>query len=60
MAEPTSEDLARACSAALDAADCDDLARMPFDEAVGYAYTLLYAAGVDNPEKFPKDQGILE
>lgn len=60
MAEPTSADLALACSGVLSPDDCQDLTAMPFDEALGYAFTLLIANGQDDPEEFLRAKGVLE
>ena len=33
---------------------------MPFDEALGYAFTLIIDAGYDDPEAYLKEKGILQ
>ncbi len=58
--EPTSEQLAQACSEVLPAEDCEELAAMPIEEATGYAFTLLLENGVEDPEEYLKSKGILE
>lgn len=58
--EPTHEELAHACKEVLSHEDCAELLAMPIDEALGYAFTLLIGSGVEDPEEFLKDKGILE
>ena len=60
MAEPTSKELADACREVLPGEDCDELAQMSIDDALGHAFTLLIENGVDDPETFLKEKGILE
>ena len=54
------EALLKACEAVLSPEDCEDLARMPFDEALGYSFTLLSEHGIKDPEAFLKEKGVLE
>ena len=54
------EGLAAACADTLEAEDCADLLTMPADEAWGYAFTLLMEAGIDDPEAYLRDKGLLE
>ena len=56
----TSQALADACENQLSEEDRQDLAAMPYDEALGYAFTLLTVNGVEDPEAFLKEKGILE
>lgn len=58
--EPTSQDLAKVCCEVLSAEDCAELAEMPIDDALGYAFTLLIEAGIDDPESVLKNVRILE
>ena len=57
---PTVEQLAAACGEVLSEDDCAELASMSTDEAVGYAFTLLLENGVEDPEQYLRDKGILE
>lgn len=57
---PTSKDLADACSEILTDEDRAEIADMPIDEALGYAFSLLIANGVEDPDSYLKDKGILE
>lgn len=57
--EPTPEELADACKEVLTEEDCQELASMEIDDAIGYAFTLLLEAGED-PDEFLKEKGILE
>lgn len=57
--EPTSQQLAEVCSDILPLEDCADLAAMPFDEALGYAYTLLLEQGED-ADTILTQAGIIE
>lgn len=58
--EPTSQELAEACKDVLSGEDCEELASMPFDEALDYSFTLLIQNGIENPETFLIEKGILE
>lgn len=58
--EPTSEQLAQACTEVLTPKDCEELSAMPMDEALGYAFTLLIENGVDDPESYLRERNILE
>jgi hypothetical protein len=58
--EPTSEQLAQACSEVLAEEDCRELTAMPIPDALGYAFTLLLASGIDDPEVYLREKGILE
>jgi len=58
--EPTSAELAEACQEVLTEEDCAEIAGMPFDEALGYAFTLLIENGIEDPEEFLKGKGLLE
>lgn len=57
--ESTPKSLAAACADILPAEDCEELAAMPADEALGYAFTLLIENGID-PESYLRSKGILE
>ena len=57
--EPTSATLAQACADVLGPEECEELAAMPLDEAMGYVFTLLLEQGVD-PDSFLVEKGILE
>ena len=58
--EPTPGKVAEACREVLTEEDCDDIAALPLDEAIGQAFTLLIENGVDDPEAFLKEKDILE
>lgn len=58
--EPTVSELSQACSELLSEEDLADLAEMPMDEALGYAFTLLLESGVDDPEGYLAEKGILQ
>ncbi|MEI6039995.1 MAG: hypothetical protein WCP93_01445 [Candidatus Berkelbacteria bacterium] len=58
--EPTNWELAQALTGVLSITDCAELANMEFDDALGYAITLLYEAGVSDPETLLKNKGILK
>lgn len=59
--EQTSEFLASICQEVLSEEDCADLLALPFDEALGYAYTLLIESGeVEDPTTFFVEKGLLE
>lgn len=58
--EPTSKELAEACQEILSEEDCQELAAMDFEEALGYAFTLLIENGIEDPEVFLREKGILE
>lgn len=57
---PTAKELAEACKEILTEEDCEDLAAMPIDEAMGYAFTLLIEQGIEDPEQFLRERKILE
>lgn len=58
--EPTLEELVAACQEVIPAEDSKELLTMDFEEALGYAFTLLIENGVEDPESFLKEKGILE
>lgn len=53
-------EVARACLADVGFEHSQDLAAMPEDEAVGYAFTLLLEIGIDDPEEYLQQAGVLE
>jgi hypothetical protein len=58
---PTIQELAAACADVLPADDCWEIAGMTMDEeTLGYVFTLLIAGGVEDPEQFLIQKGILE
>lgn len=57
--EPTAQELADVCKEVLSDEDCQELAVLNFDDAIGYAFTLLLENGED-PDEFLKSKGILE
>lgn len=57
--EPTVIDLISACSDVLDPESCEDLRSMEIGDAIGYAFTLLIEAGIDDPEGFLREKDIL-
>lgn len=58
--EPTPTDLAEACREVLTEVDCQELEALPLDEGVGYAFTLLLENGIDDPDAFLREKGIIE
>lgn len=58
--EPTSQELAETCRNVLEGEICEEFERMEFVEALEYAFTCLIEAGVDDPEEFLIEKGILE
>ena len=58
--EPTSQELAEVCKDILDEEACVELGSMEFEEALGFAFTCLIEAGINDPEKFLIEKGILE
>ncbi len=58
--EPTSKELADACRNVLTEEDCNELASLPMEEALNNAFTMLIENGIDDPEAFLKEKGILE
>ena len=58
--EPTPQELAEACKEVLDEETCAELETMEFNEALGYAFTCLMEAGIEDTEEFLIKKGILE
>lgn len=58
--EPTTQELVEACKEVLDEETCAELEAMEFDEALGFAFTCLIEAGIDDPEEFLIEKGILK
>ena len=58
--ESTSEQVAIACKDVLSEEDCKDIAALDFEEAIGHAFTLLLENGIDDPEGYLKEKGVLE
>ena len=58
--EPTSQELAEVCKEILDEKTCAELETMEFEEALGHAFTCLMESGIENPEEFLIEKGILE
>lgn len=58
--EPTSQELAEACREVLDEEICIEIAAMEFEEALEFIFTCLIEAGIDDPEEFLIEKGILE
>lgn len=58
--EPTSQELASKLSDVLSKQDCADLANMEIAEAICYAITLLYEAGIASPESYLKNLDITQ
>lgn len=57
----TSKELADALAAEIIGQDeYDEICAMPFDEALGYAFTLIIEAGYEDPEAYLKEKGILQ
>lgn len=52
--------LIESCQDVLTPEDIAELAEMEFDEALGYVFTLLIEAGIEDPEEFFKEKGLLE
>ena len=58
--EPTSKEIADACSEVLDVADCNEIASLPPEEAIIHAFQLLLIiAEIEDPETFLKEKNIL-
>jgi len=54
-------DIAEACMGVLDQETCDQIAEFEDNkEALGYVFSALIEAGIDDPEEFLKEKGILE
>jgi hypothetical protein len=59
--EPTVAQLVEACRGILSEEALVDLAEIEsFDDALGFAFTALIESGVEDPETFLKEKGILE
>ncbi len=58
--EPTPEQVAEACRDFLSEEDWQDIAALGLEEAIGQAFTLLLENGVEDPEAFLKEKGVLE
>jgi hypothetical protein len=58
--KPAVSELSQACSEILSEEDLAELSEMPMDEALGYAFTLLLESGVDDPEGYLKEKGVLQ
>ena len=58
--ELTSEKLASACNDILSPEDCQDIEAMECDEALGYTFTLLLENGIEDPEQYLIEKGILK
>lgn len=58
--EPTSENLAQSLSDVLSEEDCEELASMDIDDALGYAFSLLIENGIEEPEALLIEKGILQ
>lgn len=57
--EPTTTTLVEACRNTLTPENCKELGAMDFEDALGYAITLLEEQGIDW-KTFLTEQGILE
>lgn len=58
--EPSTEELAQALENVLSEEDCEEIAGMGMEDALGYAFTLLLEQGVEDPEAWLKEKGVLE
>lgn len=59
--EPTIANLAEACRELLDKESLEALAEcIDFDEAIGLALTMLIENGIDDPEQFLREMGLIE
>lgn len=58
--EPTSEELALALSGIVPSEECQEIAGMDLEDGIGYAFTVLLEQGIDDPEAFLREKGILE
>jgi hypothetical protein len=56
----TSAELARACAEVLSEEDCADIEVMEFEEGLGFAFSLLIQNGIEDPEAFLAENGVLE
>ena len=59
-AEPTAEGVADACENILSPETCKEIAGLELDDALGYAFTALLEAGIEDPEAFLVKKGVLE
>lgn len=59
--EPTVANLTEACRELLDKESLEALAECAdFDEAMGLAFTMLIENGIDDPEQFLREMGLIE
>ena len=58
--EPNSIEIAKALDGAVPIEDLHELEGMEMDEALGYAFTLLLENGIEDPEAYLIEKGILE
>lgn len=59
-AEPTLQEVGEALAGAVPEEDVHDLEGMEYEEGLGYAFTLLLENGIEDPEQYLKEKGILE
>lgn len=58
--EPTLQEIGSALLGAVPEEDIYHLEGMEYEEGLGYAFTLLLENGVEDPEEYLKEKGILE
>ncbi|UTI65879.1 hypothetical protein NBH00_06600 [Paraconexibacter antarcticus] len=56
----TTDDVVQACSGCLVQEDLEQMVSLDLEEALGYAFTALMEAGIEDPEAFLREKGILE
>ena len=52
--------VAAACKEILSEEDCQDIAALELQEAIGLAFALLMDNGIDDPESYLKEKDVLE
>lgn len=58
--EPTSQELAEACADVLDPQTCEEIGGIgSLEDAIGFVFSALMEAGVNDPETFLVEKGIL-
>ncbi len=60
LQDPVVDRLVAACEGVLSDEDCEDLRAMPADEAIGFAFALLFEPGIEDPEALLKEKGFLD
>ncbi|MCC2632036.1 MAG: putative nudix hydrolase [Patescibacteria group bacterium] len=58
--EPRPLDIANACMEVVTPVEYSDIAKLPPDECLGYAYSILIENGIENPDEYFRNKFILE